>query len=85
MPIKTREVNFLKIDTSNPEAVLHSVIEQAVQKVEELKRLNAQVHDVGRENVIVGYLQILLDALKTRMAMESHMKEVAAHAEKTKK
>ena len=82
MPIKTREVNFLKIDTSNSKALLHSVIEQAVQKVEELKRLNAQVHDVGRENVIVEYLKILIDALKTRMAMESPMKEVAAHAKK---
>jgi hypothetical protein len=67
----TREVNLLKVDTSNPEAVLNSIIEQASHKIEELKRQNAQVHDVGRENVIVGHLKILNDALKTQLAMQS--------------
>ncbi len=67
----TREVNLLKVDTSNPEAVLHSVIEQAVQRIEDLKRLNAQTHDVGRENVILGQMKVLNDAIKTKMAMEN--------------
>lgn len=67
----SREVNLLKVDTSNPEAVLHAVFEQSVQQIEEIKRENAQVKDVMRSRLIVEHLKVLNEGINTKLKMDN--------------
>jgi hypothetical protein len=67
-----RDVNLMALDTEDPSTLLSGIVDQAVQRIEHLKREYARTGDPAYERMIVEHLKTVQGTIHTKMAMEDH-------------